>query len=149
MKCKTPDQIYNLDSRQNENLSYQQWTTKDGRSIKVQINGVAQLAAESLCKAWTQYLSHCFYKDNQAEYFEDCRTNISDNQCVIQVDCLENYHTGYEDEVQSAHFTYRQVTLFTCWVWVKDSHLSYCLVSDYLQHDKYTVMHFYRQLLPM
>ena len=32
-------------------------------------------------------------------------------------------------------------------MWVKDSHQSYCIVSDYLQHDKYTVFAFLQAII--
>lgn len=66
---------------------------------------------------------------------------------MIQVDFSENYQTAYQDEVQSAHFTYKQVTIFTCCVWVAGDHKSYCVISDYLQHDKYAVHTFLQALL--
>ena len=60
---------------------------------------------------------------------------------MVQVDFAENFSCKYQGEVQSAHWSQDQVTLFTVTIWTKaadknsccESHVS---VSDDLKHDK-------------
>ena len=55
---------------------------------------------------------------------------------VLQVDFAENYTAAYQDEIQSAHWNQKQVTIFTSVAWSDADPLSYVVVSDSLDHDK-------------
>ena len=69
-------------------------------------------------------------------YIDSAKANLSQNEVAIQVDFGENY----QDEIQSSHWAYSQITLFTCCVWsAKVPVQSICIVSDNLSHDKYSV----------
>jgi len=73
---------------------------------------------------------------------------ISDTEsCVIQVDFAENFHTSFQDEIPSAHFVYKQVTLFTAVVWSAAKCYSSVIVSDNIKHDKESVHAFLAKLL--
>lgn len=61
------------------------------------------------------------------------------NEAVVQVDFSENYQTFHQDETQAAHWAYNQITLFTCCFWTVKGIRSVCFLSDYLNHDKYSV----------
>jgi len=63
------------------------------------------------------------------------------------VDFPKNYSSQYQDEVQSAHWHYSQVTVFTCVVWVKNVCNSYAIVSDYLSHDEFAVYKFLQVIM--
>ena len=44
-----------------------------------------------------------------------------------------------QNETQSAHWSHGQATLFTAHAWIKDGSESFVLVSDDLNHTKYSV----------
>ena len=63
---------------------------------------------------------------------------------MLQVDFAENFSCKYLGEVQSAHWSHDQVTLFTIAIWTKsgdknNSCESHVIVSDDLKHDKTSV----------
>jgi len=81
-----------------------------------------------------------YCKNKQTGYFEQKRTNIGDENLVMQIDFSENYTITYQDEVQSAHWNAQQVSLYTAVVWAAKDTVSYTVVSNYMHHDnKYAV----------
>lgn len=144
--CKDPESVYSIAEVEGD-FCWNKWATIDGRSMKTRQSGSAKELMAVLNNQWKTYLNHCYYKDKQAKYFDQKRSTLSAEECLIQVDFSENYQTGYQDEIQSAHFTYKQVTIFTCCVWTTLGVRSYAVVSDYLQHDKYAVYTFLQGLI--
>lgn len=66
----------------------------------------------------------------------------------MQMDFAENYAIVSQDEIQSAHWSHSQVTLFTCCVWFPYKHCSsYVLVSNDMSHSKYSVYTFIKALI--
>ena len=65
----------------------------------------------------------------------------------MQVDFAETLSCKYQGEVQSAHWSQNQVTLFTVAIWTKSGDNDSCceshvIVSDDLKHDKTSVAEF-------
>lgn len=100
-------------------VTYFQWGTIDKKVQKQKCDGSISDVLDCLEKQWLQFLTHCYTKDSQsqASYIDSAKANLSQNEVVIQVDFSENYQTFYQDEIQSAHWAYSQITLFTCCVW--------------------------------
>ena len=146
INCKSPSEFYG-DQHTEKKFTWHVWKLVDGRSAKMKVIGKFSTAITALETQWRQYLNHCFYKDQQSKYFENCRENLDVNSCVVQVDFSENYQRAYQDEIQLAHSTYKQVTVFTSSVWTKDQQKFYCIISNYLQHDKYAVHTFMENML--
>ena len=92
-----------------------------------------------LDKQWGNFLFHCYTKDVQASYYEVCKCALSENEAVMQVDFSENFQTLYQDNVQAAHWSSRQIILFSCVVWTASGVKSICMISDCLTRNKYTV----------
>ena len=105
--------------------------------VKVKVESSFSVAIDTLLKLWPGFLIHCYVKDVQSNHFASSRSNIVSGEVVIQVYFSENYQTSYQDEIQSAHWAYNQVSLFTVCAWSKNTIMSYAIVSDYLQHDKF------------
>ena len=53
----------------------------------------------------------------------------------MQVDFSENAAIIEQDEIQSAYWKDEQVAIYTTVVWRNLGTHSYCVVSNYLQHD--------------
>ena len=90
------------------------------------------------------YLSSSFtalsnVKQSRTFESEKERVKTSNTLAVLQVDFAENYTAEWQDEVQSAHWHQKQITVFTAMSWGHTHHQSFALVSDNLDHDKLTV----------
>ena len=66
-------------------------------------------------------------------------SKCSEENVVLQVDFSENATIASQNETQSAHWSHGQATLFTAHAWIKDGSESFVLVSDDLNHTKYSV----------
>ena len=62
---------------------------------------------------------------------------------VLQVDLSENATLLQQDEIQSAHLTHKQVTIFTSHTWIdKNVKKGSAIVSDYPNHTKESMYSF-------
>jgi hypothetical protein len=76
------------------------------------------------------------------------KTNVSTTKIVVQVDYSENFAIGFQDEVQSAHWSKKQLSFFTAHAWLaKSKSESFTFISDDITHNKYTVNACLEQLL--
>jgi len=66
---------------------------------------------------------------------------------LLQVDFSENYSCMSQDEVQSAHWNQRQVSLFTAALWHSGFLHSRVIASDNLVHSKDTILAYLDMLL--
>lgn len=82
---------------------------------------------------------HTFVKRSQQKYFEEKRKALEPNDLILQIDFAENYRLISQNEIQSAHFSYAQVTIFTCVAWLHGCTKSFAIISDQLTHNKYDV----------
>lgn len=73
--------------------------------------------------------------------------NTEPEEALIQVDFSENYTCVNQDEIQSAHWNQRQVSLFTVAVWHSGSQHSHVIASDNLTHGKETVIAYLDKVL--
>ncbi|KAJ4440626.1 hypothetical protein ANN_08773 [Periplaneta americana] len=132
-----------------EPLQYHQWIRdSEGKMIKRCIeDSTVNDALKALTVMSPKYLFHCYVKKKQSTYFRMLLDNASDTEVLLQVDFSENYSIIHQNEVQSAHWSHDQVTLFTACFWYKDKVKSYVIVSDYMTHDKYAVAQFVNVLV--
>ena len=66
---------------------------------------------------------------------------------VLQVDFSENATFLEQNEVQSAHWTHKHVTIFTAHAWInKHGKQSFAIISDSLNHTKNAVYIFMSKL---
>ena len=90
-----------------------------------------------------QYLSHVYIKGKQSCYFEDIKDNADDQTVICQVDYAENFRIDHQNQIQSAYWTTKSISIFTAYIWMGGSggegH-SFGLVSNSKKHDKYTVI---------
>lgn len=86
-------------------------------------------------------------KRTQQQYFEETKINLKPTELAIQIDFAENYRLTNQNEVQSAHFSYSQVSIFTCVAWLAAATKFFALISDKLTHNKHDVFIFLLNLL--
>ena len=57
------------------------------------------------------------YKRGQAKDFESKTENLKEDEVVVQVDVSENYTCKHREEIQTAHWSQEQVTIFPVAIW--------------------------------
>lgn len=132
-------------SRNSENIliKWQQWKDIDGRAQLETIETTLYNTVNYLERQLKTFKMHCYIKTKQELYFEQEKQNLrTNNNLLVQIDFAENYSLIDQDEIQSAHWSHRQVTIFTCVMWHADKTISFSVISDYLSHNKYGVYHF-------
>lgn len=125
---------------------------EDGRMMKVEENGTTEELLDHIKKILPHFLEHCFFKREQAASCNAQKVKAmsedQDNEvALLQVDFSENYTCVHQDEIQSAHWRQRQVSLFTAAIWHKGLMQSHVVASDNLTHSKETIMAYMDTLL--
>lgn len=99
------------------------------------------------------FFKHSFIKREQAEMFNlhdlPRASNIIEfrEEALIQVDFAENFVCEAQDEVQSAHWNQRQLTLFTSALYHNELFRSKAFVSNNLTHTKESIVPYMYRLL--
>ena len=87
-----------------------------------------------------QYLRHVYIKRKQSDYFEYMKVNANDNTVVCQVDYAENFSLDNQNQIQSAHWGKKLISIFTAYTWMGGSAgdgQSFGLVSNSIKHTLY------------
>lgn len=128
---------------------WKQWgDDENGRPIQFKHPGTIAQPLDKIMERLPKFKNHCYLKKAQSNYFEQCKTEIARDEAVIQLDFAEYYALVRQDEIQSAHWSHSQVTLFTCCVWLpNDVVQSYVVVSNDKSHSKYCVFTFFKAIL--
>lgn len=153
-KCKTCvkygdklDAFFDEECLDNE-MKWKQWKDSDGRQSLSEEVGTVRECLQKIKDQLPYFIFHCYVKKQQANYFEDVKSNINSNTAVLQVDFAENYTSAFQDETQSAHWNQHQITIFTAVAWLKDDTVqSFAVISDDLNHNKYSVWVFLKAVL--
>jgi hypothetical protein len=67
------------------------------------------------------------------------KKNVTDEKCLLQVDYSENFSLIEQNEIQSAHWSRKQLSVFTAYIWSNSNTYPMVIISDDPSHDKYTV----------
>ena len=105
--------------------------------------GTVLQCVQQLREKTPHYLSHVFVKRKQSSYFEHIKETAGDYTVVCQVDYAENFTLTNQDQIQSAYWSQKQVSIFTAYIWLGGSGgqgQSFGLVSNGTTHDKFTVI---------
>ena len=124
-----------------DSIKYQQWQKNcDDKVEKVEILGIVTDAFSELKKQLRYFFIHTYVKRKQAAHFSDLVSKCNETHVVLQVDFSENASIVSQNEIQSAHWTHGQVTIYTGHVWVKTGiSKGLVIVSDALNHTKQSV----------
>ncbi|KAJ8886197.1 hypothetical protein PR048_012406, partial [Dryococelus australis] len=120
-------------------ITWQQWVESEGCPKLRNYEGSIEDILIDLRMQLHSFKVHSYVQNVQSKAFEDARRNIDTNELVLQIDFAENYSAVSQDEIQSVHWSHQHISIFTCCVWLKDTNCSFAVVSDNLNHDKYTV----------
>lgn len=102
------------------------WLKTEGKYQVIEKITPLQEVINRLNATLPDFKFHCYVKKVQAEHFDQVKNKIDKGFAVIQIDYAENS----QDEIQSAHWSHAQVTLFTACIWYEHSVKSYVVVSD-------------------
>ena len=98
---------------------------------------------------WPSFILHYFIKQKQANAYEDHKSQVQINSeiAVLQINFVENFSTLWQDEVQSAHWNKKQITVFTSVTWQQDSCTSAVIITEDLTHSRDSIIIFTDKLL--
>lgn len=131
-----------------QEVTWYQWEVSEEKKIfKVVKEGSLWDAICELRAQIPYFLVHSYLMEKQSSYFQHLKQCTSPTKGVLQVDFSENFQIAFQDEVQSAHWTNNQVSLYTAVAWVNGEVHSYAVGSDYMNHDKYAVHVFHEKIL--
>lgn len=94
-----------------------------------------------------QFQMHFYVNRAQQKYFDEVKENVKHGELVLQIDFAENYRLVFQNEIQSAHFNYKQVSIFTCVAWTSMKTESLAVISNSLNHGKAEVFLFLTKIV--
>lgn len=80
------------------------------------IQGTVWQCMKQLKMKIPKYLSHVYIKRKQSSYFEHIRNNANDQTVVCQIDYAENFNLADQDQVQSAYWSTKYISIFSAYV---------------------------------
>ena len=87
----------------------------------------------------------------QASFYKDCKSTLQPGELLVTADFSENHSFILQDAGQGFHWNNYQATIHPFVAYYIDSgelcHLSYVVISDYLQHDTVAVYLFQKWLI--
>jgi hypothetical protein len=120
-------------------ISWKKWTEDECRPKLTVVDGTINEAVADLQSQLRKFKEHFFVKRQQAEAFKTLKESVIEGEVILQIDFAENYLSLTQDEIQSAHWSHKQITVVTACAWSVNGLQSYAIVSDELCHDKYSV----------
>ena len=129
-----------IDMDDDEELYVEQWQTVDRAAMITQTVTVEEYR-EMLESSMDDLTAHSYIAKAQGKYLKDLKDNLSPKECIVLGDFAENYKYIIQDEIQSFHWTSDSCTLHPVVLYYKNPgsdelmHLSFCFVSDDLEHD--------------
>ncbi|CAF1529237.1 unnamed protein product [Adineta ricciae] len=121
-------------------IKWMLWSiSEQGRYEKIDYEGSVLECVTTLQEKIDHFLFHVFVKRQQSSYFETLKANVTDKKCLIQLDYAENFAVIDQNEIQSAHWSRQQISLFTVYIWTKSFTQPMVIVSDDISHNKFTV----------
>lgn len=130
-----------------DEVNWKQWRKIDNRIALTNTVATFSELVLDVERKLPLFKTHFFVKRAQQQYFEETKNNLQPTELAIQIDFAENYRLTNQNEVQSAHFSYSQVSIFTCVAWLAGATKSFALISDKLTHNKHDVFIFLLNLL--
>ena len=131
---------------------YQQWQTCDKKIEKVFISATVDAIFDNLRSQLNGFVVHQYIKRMQAAHFAKPIAECDEPSVVLQIDFSENASLLQQNEIQSACWIHKEVTVFTAHAWIGEGvNNSFVIVSDSLNHTKeaiYTFMSVFFRKLP-
>ncbi|ESP02132.1 hypothetical protein LOTGIDRAFT_157284 [Lottia gigantea] len=88
---------------------------------------------------WVGWWSAIEKQSSSYRHMKILSSEDTSEECLLQMDFAENFTCIWQDEIQSAHWKQRQVTIYTIMITYRNKKLSYVIISDFLSHEKTAV----------
>lgn len=131
-------------------FKWYQWQEENGYLQKAPVEGSTTEAFDDLATQLPKFCWHSFIKDKQATSYSRSKLMAmqpESDTCLLQMDFAENFTCLWQNEIQSAHWRQRQVSVYTVMVYHREYTWSCVIVSDYREHEKCAVSAFTSQIL--
>uniref|UniRef100_UPI00358EC36B uncharacterized protein n=1 Tax=Myxine glutinosa TaxID=7769 RepID=UPI00358EC36B len=153
-KGKWGDMYTGKEKSSTEKTSYFEWENENeerqsakGETIIVKVvnKNEKNNTISNLCQLFENdlkiFMPHQFRINHQFRAIKNLKANLSENECVLQIDFSENYACKATTEVQPMHFggSRKQITLHTCHATMKDSIQCYCTLSEDPRHSAISI----------
>jgi hypothetical protein len=103
---------------------------------------------EEIDAKFKHYKLHRYLMKVQPKFISDLKQNQPDDNCIIYKDFSQNYEARTQNEVSTAYFGRRQISLFTVAVFIGQRQmLSFAIVNDHLAHDSAQVYYDITEIL--
>jgi hypothetical protein len=124
-----------------EEVVIKQWQTEDsGYLVRKSVLYTVGQAIDTLRTTLPKFLLHHLTKRQQASKYRLHKENIDKSTIVIHFDFSENYSCSWQDETQGAYYSHKLVSIFTSVIYTSNSHRSFIICSDNINHTKSTVL---------
>lgn len=91
---------------------------------------------------------HKYLAKAQSMFLSHIKSNQSDSECAIIMDYSQNYAAVSQNEVQSAFFSRRQISVFTGFAYVGQKNpIPYIIVNDDIAHQKEQVWYYEKLII--
>jgi hypothetical protein len=103
-----------------------------------------------LCKEMETFTQHLVNAKWQRDQLGNLKQSLPNGWVLTIEDYSENFRTLYQDEIQSAHYQYAQVTLycqvswFSCPTCQAQIHEAAAFISEDLLHDPFAILAFHK-----
>ena len=117
--------------------------------MKVKTETIANLV-DDLCNKLDPFSKHLLNVRWQLPQFELLKKDPPKDLVLLCMDYAENYNCHFQDEAQSAHWSYNQATIHPVVAYYRGQecntpmHESMTIVSNDTKHDYHAVQHFIR-----
>ena len=117
-------------SNGSDTVCYHKWQNNE-RVEKVEIIVTIEDAFIEFKRQLKPFLKHMYVKRKQAAYLDTTKSKCDSKNVVLQIEFTENATITSQREIQSAHWSHAQATIFTAHAWIdSDFTESMVLVSD-------------------
>jgi hypothetical protein len=116
--------------------SWSLWITKNNRVELQHFTGSFRSLIDELNGRWSSFVTHTYVTRQQRDYIKNIKLASSlTTFAVIQVDFAENFTIIVQNEIQSAYWNQKQVTIYTIAINIGADHRNMVIISDRMVHD--------------
>lgn len=130
-------------------VKLQRWQKIDNFTQKVDVplmklSNIKKIFVDSL----KFFKCHMYLIKTHFEFVDDVKKNQEDDSCAIIMDFSQNYAASSQNEIQSAYFSQRQISVFTAVSYIGQREpISFIIVNDDITHSKEQVYYYERLII--